>query len=99
MYFYNIEFVHAIVHYEKPSEDELASYFLQQSSSEKQNECPVNSAKNDTLTKRVKASVNLVSALQELYVLLIGSDKKYIDPTKVINFIVDEQGCQLIIGD
>ncbi|KAL4443149.1 hypothetical protein ABPG74_002216 [Tetrahymena malaccensis] len=100
-YFYNAEFCTAIINFQKPSEEEIQKRLKTDSTEIKQsdNQFQKDSTESNILLKRVKASVELVSALQELYILLIGSDKKYIDPSKVIKSIVDEQGNQIQIGD
>lgn len=41
----------------------------------------------------------MVKNLQQLIALMIGSDKKYVDPTSVIKNIVDENGNHIPIGD
>ncbi len=37
--------------------------------------------------------------LKELFSLMIGSDRKYVDPTPVLTSIVDDYGNELPIGD
>lgn len=49
--------------------------------------------------KKKLYSCRLVDNLKKLFGSLIGSDKKYIDPTPVISSIVDDYGNQLRIGD
>ena len=39
-----------------------------------------------------KASVTLIKNLQTLFAYMIKSDKKYVDPSKVLNSIVDDEG-------
>ncbi|CAD8158155.1 unnamed protein product [Paramecium octaurelia] len=49
--------------------------------------------------KRVVNSIELVKNLQSLFVLLIGSDRQFVDPKKVILSICDDFGKALPIGD
>lgn len=53
----------------------------------------------DASNKRLKTSIDLVVNLQCLFVSLIGSDKKYVDPTNVVKSICDDFGNHLPIGD
>ena len=43
-------------------------------------------------TKRIEASIKLVKEFQKLFALMTLSDQKYIDPSDVLNNIVDEYG-------
>lgn len=45
------------------------------------------------------ASCKLVDNLKFLFAQMIGSDRKYIDPTAVLTSIVDDYGNELPIGD
>ncbi|CAD8115843.1 unnamed protein product [Paramecium sonneborni] len=44
-------------------------------------------------------SIQLVQNLQNLFISMIGSDKKYVDPSEVVKSICDEFGNVLPIGD
>jgi ubiquitin carboxyl-terminal hydrolase 25/28 len=44
-------------------------------------------------------SIQLVLNLQKLFISLIASDKKYIDPSDVVKSICDDFGNHLPIGD
>ncbi len=43
--------------------------------------------------------MKLVKHLQMLFAGMIGSDKKYLDPTAVVTSVVDDYGNPLPIGD
>ncbi|CAK77068.1 unnamed protein product (macronuclear) [Paramecium tetraurelia] len=49
--------------------------------------------------KRVANSVLLLKNLQNLFVLMIGSDRQFVDPKQVIHSIYDDFGKALPIGD
>ncbi|CAD8153581.1 unnamed protein product [Paramecium pentaurelia] len=49
--------------------------------------------------KRLINSIELVKNLQNLFVLMIGSDRQFVDPKKVILSICDDFGKALPIGD
>jgi len=46
----------------------------------------------DVKLYRVTASVNLVKQLQRLFAMMIRGNKKYVDPTSVLNTVVDDMG-------
>lgn len=48
---------------------------------------------------RKKASIKLVEEVQRLFAYLIRSNKKYADPSNVLNALVDDFGNQISIGD
>ena len=48
--------------------------------------------KRNAKTKRLEASIKLVKEFQRLFALMTMSDQKYIDPSDVLNSIVDEYG-------
>lgn len=49
--------------------------------------------------QRLKLSIIFVKQLQKLFALMTLSEKKYIDPTDVLNSLVDDYGNQILIGD
>lgn len=49
-----------------------------------------NTKNNDELKKRIQDSVKLVKNLKYLFSQMILSDKKYVDPSIVINSIQDD---------
>lgn len=50
-------------------------------------------------TVRKNASINLVKQLQKLFAYMIRTHRKYIDPSCVLNALVDEYGIPIEIGD
>ncbi|CAG9334956.1 unnamed protein product [Blepharisma stoltei] len=48
---------------------------------------------------RKKASIKLVEAIQRLFAFLIRSNRKYADPSNVLNALVDDFGNHIEIGD
>ncbi|KAM3142595.1 hypothetical protein pb186bvf_005254 [Paramecium bursaria] len=50
-------------------------------------------------SQKLKTSIELVLQLQGIFVSMIGSDKKYVDPTNVVKSICDDFGNHLPIGD
>lgn len=42
--------------------------------------------------KRLEASIKLIKEFQKLFALMTLSDQKYMDPSNVLNTIVDEYG-------
>ncbi|CAK77957.1 unnamed protein product (macronuclear) [Paramecium tetraurelia] len=54
---------------------------------------------SNIVDKRVVNSIELVKNLQSLFVLMIGSDRQFVDPKKVILSICDDFGKALPIGD
>ena len=40
----------------------------------------------------MEASIKLIKNLQKLFAKMIKSDKKYVDPTEVLNSVVDDMG-------
>lgn len=51
------------------------------------------------LMKRIKASRKLVYEVKKLFAFLAQSDKKYADPTGVLQAIVDDFGNPIQIGE
>jgi ubiquitin carboxyl-terminal hydrolase 25 len=49
--------------------------------------------------KRIKASKKLVIETKKLFATMLLSDKKYTDPSKVLQAIVDEYGNSISIGE
>jgi ubiquitin carboxyl-terminal hydrolase 25/28 len=49
--------------------------------------------------KRIKASKKLVIETKKLFATMLLSDKKYTDPSKVLQAIVDEYGNPISIGE
>lgn len=49
--------------------------------------------------KRIKESAVMVKNLQELFIGLIGSNQKYVDPSPVLNKCVNSMGEHVKIGD
>ncbi|CAD8069802.1 unnamed protein product [Paramecium sonneborni] len=54
---------------------------------------------NNIVDKRVANTVELVRHLQNLFVLMVGSDRQFVDPKQVILSICDDFGKALPIGD
>ena len=51
------------------------------------------------IEKRIRASVKLIIELKKLFAFLAKSDKKYADPTGVLNSIVDDYGNTVQVGE
>jgi ubiquitin carboxyl-terminal hydrolase 25 len=49
--------------------------------------------------RRIKASKKLVIETKKLFATMLLSDKKYTDPSKVLQAIVDEYGNPISIGE
>jgi ubiquitin carboxyl-terminal hydrolase 25/28 len=49
--------------------------------------------------KRIKASKKLVIETKKLFATMLLSDKKYTDPSKVLQAIVDDYGNPISIGE
>lgn len=48
--------------------------------------------KRSVKIKRLEASIKLIKEFQKLFAFMTLSDQKYIDPSEVLNSIVDEYG-------
>jgi ubiquitin carboxyl-terminal hydrolase 25/28 len=87
-YFSNEKFVKAVLDFDPESkikEEALKS--------------PQKGGEKDVKQYRVTASVKLVKHLQKLFAMMIRSHKKYVDPTNVLNTVVDDMGNPIPIGD
>ncbi|CAD8074360.1 unnamed protein product [Paramecium sonneborni] len=54
---------------------------------------------NNIVDKKIQNSIKLLQHLQNLFVLMIGSDRQFINPKEVILSIYDDFGNQMTIGD
>lgn len=59
----------------------------------------VRSQDNSQQARLQSASLKLVKQLQRLFSMMIRSHRRYIDPSSVLNALVDDFGNQLMIGD
>eukprot|EP01016_Furgasonia_blochmanni_P005285 TRINITY_DN12056_c0_g1_i2.p1 TRINITY_DN12056_c0_g1~~TRINITY_DN12056_c0_g1_i2.p1 ORF type:complete len:192 (+),score=47.19 TRINITY_DN12056_c0_g1_i2:306-881(+) len=83
-YFMIPSFVKEVLAFEEPDLEELKG--------------PISKEKD--LTKfRQKCSIGLTKNLQRLFALMIKSNKKYVDPSQVLQLLVDDQGNSIAVGD
>lgn len=81
---------------EEPDEQEQAKPAAKEE--EKKEEQKVNEV-DQQIMKRIKASKKLVIETKKLFATMLLSDKKYTDPSKVLQAIVDEYGNSISIGE
>lgn len=48
---------------------------------------------SQTRVKVLEASIQFVTQLQKLFALMALSEKKYVDPTEILQSLVDDKGC------
>jgi len=88
-YFMSEKFVAAILQY-NPEVILLDDYMTASES---------NKTDRDVKKVRIEASIKLAKSLQRLFAMMIKSHKRYVDPTEVLNSVVDDLGQKIPIGD
>ncbi len=83
---------------EEPDEQEIAKPGAQKEE-EKKGEPQEVSQVDQQIMKRIKASKKLVIETKKLFATMLLSDKKYTDPSKVLQAIVDDYGNPISIGE
>jgi hypothetical protein len=56
-------------------------------------------AKNDMVNSRLKDSYAMASNLQKLFAQMLWSNQNYVDPSDVLNSVVDDMGVKLPVGE
>jgi Ubiquitin carboxyl-terminal hydrolase len=83
---------------EEPDEQESAKPGVQKEEEKKAEPQDTNEI-DQQIMKRIKASKKLVIETKKLFATMLLSDKKYTDPSKVLQAIVDEYGNSISIGE